>query len=45
MTSLLQRTATGSAQAAINEAGGAIEQTRQIYGVQLLTRGLLWISI
>jgi hypothetical protein len=41
----LKRTATGAAQAAINEAGGAIEQTRQIYDVRLLTRGLLWISI
>ena len=40
-----KRKATEAAQAAIDEAGGAIEQTRQIYGVLLLTRGLLWLSI
>lgn len=27
------------------EVGGALEQTRQVYGVRLLVRGLLWISV
>ena len=40
-----KRKAAVAAQAAIDEAGGAIKQTRHIYGVQLLTRGLLWLSI
>ena len=30
---------------AIEGAGGAIEQTRRIYGTRLLVRGLLWASI
>jgi hypothetical protein len=40
-----KRKATEAALAAIGEAGGAIEQTRQIYGVLLLVRGLLWLSV
>lgn len=30
---------------AITSAGEALEQTRRIYGIRLLVRGLLWISI
>ena len=28
-----------------HSAGEAIEQTHQVYGVRLLVRGLLWVSI
>ena len=30
---------------AITSAGEALEQTKRIYGIRLLVRGLLWISI
>lgn len=40
-----KRKATEAAHAAVDEATGAIEQTRQVYGARLLVRGLLWISV
>ena len=30
---------------AITSAGEALERTKRIYGIRLLVRGLLWISI
>lgn len=30
---------------AVDDAGTAVEQTRQVYGARLLVRGLLWISV
>ena len=47
LTPILHRTrkaAEAAAQAA-KDAGGAIEQTQQIYGARLLVRGLLWASV
>jgi hypothetical protein len=40
-----QRKAAEAAARAIKEAGGTVEQTRQIYGTRLLIRGLLWVSL
>ena len=37
--------ALAQSQSAIRGASEAIEQTRRIYGVRLLVRGLLWVSI
>ena len=39
------RKAAEAAARAIKGAGGAIEQTRRIYGTRLLIRGLLWLSV
>jgi hypothetical protein len=35
----------GDARNAIIHAGEALEQTRRIYGIRLLVRGLLWVSV
>ena len=40
-----KRKAAEAAAQAIKEAGGAIEQTRRVYGTRLLIRGLLWVSV
>ena len=40
-----KRKAAEAAAKAIQEAGGAIEQTQRIYGTRLLVRGLLWASV
>ena len=40
-----KRKAAEAAAQAIKGAGGAIEQTRRIYGTRLLIRGLLWLSV
>jgi hypothetical protein len=40
-----KRKAAEAAAQAIKGAGGAIEQTRQVYGTRLLVRGLLWASV
>ena len=40
-----KRKAAEAAAKAIKEAGGAIEQTKRVYGTRLLVRGLLWVSI
>jgi hypothetical protein len=40
-----KRKAAEAAAKAIKGAGGAIEQTRRIYGTRLLIRGLLWLSV
>jgi hypothetical protein len=40
-----KRKAAEAAAQAIKGAGGAIEQTRHIYGTRLLVRGLLWASV
>jgi hypothetical protein len=47
LTALLhrKRKAAEAAAQAIKGAGGAIEQTQQIYGTRLLVRGLLWASV
>ena len=40
-----KRKAAEAAAKAIKEAGGAIEQTKRVYGTRLLIRGLLWASV
>ena len=40
-----KRKAAEAAAESIKGAGGAIEQTRRVYGTRLLIRGLLWASI
>jgi hypothetical protein len=40
-----RRKAAEAAAKAIKETGGAIEQTRAVYGTRLLIRGLLWASV
>jgi hypothetical protein len=40
-----KRKAAEAAARAIEEAGGAVEQTRRVYGTRLLIRGLLWVSV
>ena len=40
-----KRKAAEAAARAIKEAGGAIDQTRRVYGIRLLIRGLLWASV
>ena len=48
LTALLHRkrkAAEAAAQALKEDVGGAIEQTRRIYGTRLLIRGLLWASV
>jgi len=37
--------ALDAARGAAGNAGEALEQTRQVYGVRLLVRGLLWASV
>ena len=40
-----RKAAEAAAQALKEDVGGAIEQTRRIYGTRLLIRGLLWASV
>ena len=40
-----KRKAAEAAAQAIKAAGGAIEQTKRVYGTRLLVRGLLWLSV
>ena len=40
-----RKAAEAAARALKDDVGGAIEQTRRIYGTRLLVRGLLWASI
>jgi hypothetical protein len=37
--------ALAASKGAANSAGEALEITRQVYGTQLLVRGLLWVSV
>lgn len=34
-----------AAEAAVKAASGSVQQTRNLYGVRLLVRGVLWVSI
>jgi hypothetical protein len=40
-----KRKAAEAAAQAIKAAGGAIEQTKRVYGTRLLVRGLVWLSV
>jgi hypothetical protein len=40
-----KRKAAEAAAQSITAAGGALEQTRRVYGTRLLIRGLLWASV
>ena len=40
-----RKAAEAAARALKEDVGGAIEQTRRIYGTRLLIRGLLWASV
>ena len=40
-----RKAAEAAARALKDDVGGAIEQTRRIYGTRLLVRGLLWASV
>jgi len=40
-----RKAAEAAARALKDDVGGAIEQTRRIYGTRLLIRGLLWASV
>ena len=45
LSAILHRERRPAAAAAVAAAGGAVRETRKLYGTQLLVRGLLWVSV